>query len=264
MPAALRRSGAADGPGSRGGGRRVCHGAPATLPAPAGGGRCGCHGTAATAAGRAAARNRCRARATSASGQGWGRAGVGGWSSQTSAPVAGESDGPSPRPERPTGLLTSSGPARAATTCSPRASRRASSRPAGAEVVLAGTADRGEALSGVGGHGSRLRGQPVSPPPPARDCLTPGGRRPERGRCRRRCRALRVYREHPAAGTAATSSHFSTTVDTESPPASFTGRSCWRAQVRPGRTGTRGETARRRGPARRLGVTTARHAGARG
>ena len=29
----------------------------------------------------------------------------------------------------------------------------------------AGTADRGEALSG-GGHGSRLRGQPVSPPPP--------------------------------------------------------------------------------------------------
>ena len=81
-----------------------------------------------------------------ASGQGWGRAGVGGWSSQTSAPVAGESDGPSPRPERPTGLLTSSGPARAATTCSPRASRRASSRPAGAEVVPAGTADRGEAL----------------------------------------------------------------------------------------------------------------------
>ena len=42
-----------------------------------------------------------------------------------------------------------------------KASRRGSSRPAGAEVVPAGTTDRGEALSGVGGHGSRPRGQSV-------------------------------------------------------------------------------------------------------
>ena len=34
----------------------------------------------------------------------------GGWSSQTSAPVAGESDGPSPRPRDRLGCLTTSGP----------------------------------------------------------------------------------------------------------------------------------------------------------
>ena len=66
-----------------------------------------------------------------------------------------------PRPAR---RRTSSSPTSGSSTCSPRASRRGSSRPAGAEVVPAGTAG-GEALSGVGGHGSRLRGQTVSPPP---------------------------------------------------------------------------------------------------
>ena len=58
-----------------------------------------------------------------------------------------------PAAARPTGLLRSSAPRRAATTSSPRAFRRASSRPAAAEVVPPGTADRGEALSGGGGHG---------------------------------------------------------------------------------------------------------------
>ena len=67
-----------------------------------------------------------------------------------------------PRPAR---RRTLSSPTSGSSTCSPRASRRGSSRPAGAEVVPAGTADRGEALSGVGGHGSRLRGQSVSLPP---------------------------------------------------------------------------------------------------
>ena len=49
--------------------------------------------------------------------------------------------------------------------------------PGGAEVVPAGTADRGDALSGGGGYGSRLRGQPVSSPPPGFLCASSRSRR---------------------------------------------------------------------------------------
>ena len=133
-----------------------------------GGGRCGCHGTAAHGRrprGGAAARNRCSARATWASGQGWGRAAWGGLVEpgvEPRAPVVGESDGPSPRPRGRPGCRRA--PARAGRgdlqgrgpgTDSARRARRP--RPAGAEVVPAGTADRRDVLSGVGGHGSRLR-----------------------------------------------------------------------------------------------------------
>ena len=169
-----------------------------------GGGRCVCHGTPAPAAGAdgaeqarregelasgpvASARRRgtgaARGRPGRAARAGAERARAGrggGWSSPDVGPRRRRVRRPKPVAARPTGLLTSSGPARAATSCSPRTSRRASSRPAGAEVVLAGTADRGEALSGVGGHGSRLRGQPVSPPP-----------RPFRATTRRRARRRR-------------------------------------------------------------------------
>ena len=63
----------------------------------------------------------------------------------------------------------------AAMTCRPKALRRTASRPssrpssppAGAEVVPGGTVDRGDgAERRFGGHGPRLRGQSVSPPPP--------------------------------------------------------------------------------------------------
>ena len=66
--------------------------------------------------------------------------------------VAGGSDGPSRRPRVPTAFVDGLRPARAATTCRPRAwdsPARPSFPPAGAEAVSGGTADRGDALSGV-------------------------------------------------------------------------------------------------------------------
>ena len=100
--------------------------------------------------------------------RGWRRRLWGGWSSQAS-----------PRPRRRLARP-------AATTCRRRAwdRRRAAPvvPPAGAEVVPAGTADRGEALGGAGGHGPDCGGKSVSPPPPRS-----GGRarRPSRGRAGR-------------------------------------------------------------------------------
>ena len=140
------------GPGSRGGGRRGCHGH-------------GGHGRRTVRRGAARGRpgasrqaghpeRRCLSpRPWRANVRGWRRRLWGGWSSQAS-----------PRPRRRSGF------ARAATTCRRRArdGQRVSPvvPPAGAEVVPAGTADRGDALGGVvGGDGPRLRGQSVSPPP---------------------------------------------------------------------------------------------------
>ena len=113
-------------------------------------------GTAATADGRAAARNRCRARATWASGQGWGRAGVGRLVEPDVGPRRRRVRRPKPAAARPTGLLTSSGPARAATTCSRRASRRASSRSAGGERC---PNERGSGAGGRGAVGRDERGR---------------------------------------------------------------------------------------------------------
>ena len=111
------------------------------------GGRRGCHGTAATAAGRCGVvplegdlgerpgrspRTSVPVRPWRANVRGWRRRLWGGWSSQAS---------------------TRSRLARAATTCRRRAwhGQRVSPvvPPAGAEVVPAGTADRGDALGGV-------------------------------------------------------------------------------------------------------------------
>ena len=143
-------------------------------------------GRRATAAGRAATRNRNRRAATARSGadssgcprgaaaledEFWSvpsprcrRRGLSG-SPRPRTPLASRRRPQPATLPRPARRRTSSSPTSGSSTCSPRASRRGSSRPAGAEVVPAGTADRGEALSGVGGHGSRLRGQSVSPPP---------------------------------------------------------------------------------------------------
>ena len=71
----------------------------------------GCHGTAATAAGGAAARNRCRARATWASGQGWGRAGVGRLVEPDVGPRRRRVRRPKPAAARPTGLFDDLRPA---------------------------------------------------------------------------------------------------------------------------------------------------------
>ena len=73
-----------------------------------------------TAAGRAAARNPCSARATWASGQGWGRAAWGGLVEpgvEPRAPVVGESDGPSPVGRAADRVVDELRPARAAATC---------------------------------------------------------------------------------------------------------------------------------------------------
>ena len=121
-----------------------------------------------------AARNRCRARATRASGQGLVQSGVGRLveaKRRTAGNRRRRVRRPKPAAARPTGLSTSSGPRgprrpnKAKGLGRTARASRPSSRPAGAEVVPAGTADRRHALSGVGGHGSRLRGQPVDPPP---------------------------------------------------------------------------------------------------
>ena len=141
------------------------------------GGGAGCHGTAAHGRPRPpAARRRgtgaARGRPGRAARAGAERRGAG-WSSQASNRGRPSSASPTAqaRGRAADRVVDELRPARAAATCkaegpgtdSARRARRP--RPA-AEVVPAGTADRRDALSGVGGHGSRLRGQPVSSPPP--------------------------------------------------------------------------------------------------
>ena len=145
---------------------------PDAQPDELGGGRCGCHGTAATAAGRdgvvplegdlgrAASQaghpeRRCLSpRPWRANVRGWRRPLWGGWSSQASTRPrrCGESDGQA-RGRAAERVVDGLRLARAATTCRRRAwdRQRVSPAvpPAGAEVVPAGTADRGDALGGV-------------------------------------------------------------------------------------------------------------------
>ena len=154
------------GMSTHGGERRVCPTALqppphllTTLPVPAGSGRCGSHGMAATAAGRAAARN-----PVPHAGDLGERPRTGGQSGRGRAAV----ERPKPAAAPATGLSTSSGPrerrrptGRGRGTDSARRARRPlhparkSCRPV---PPIAGDAPSG------GGHGSRLRGQPVSPP----------------------------------------------------------------------------------------------------
>ena len=119
----------------------------------AGGGRCGCHGTAATAAGPGGGAARggpgraarpvtpnvgaCPPRPWRANVRSWRRRLWGGWSSQASTRPA-ASDSGSREPRRPARRRVWDG-------------QRVSPvvPPAGAEVVPAGTADRGDALGGV-------------------------------------------------------------------------------------------------------------------
>ena len=114
----------------------------------------------------AAARNRCRSRAAWASGQGWRRRSWGGWSNEASNAAARQRvRRAKPAAARPTAFSTVLRPARAAMTCRPRAwdGQRVAPffPPAGAEVVPAGTADRGEwAERRVGGHGPDCGGSP--------------------------------------------------------------------------------------------------------
>ena len=114
----------------------------------------------------AAARNRCRSRAAWASGQDRRRRSWGGWSSQASNAAARQAC-PTAKPAaaRPTAFSTVLRLARAAMTCRPRLwdGQRVAPvvPPAGAEVVPAGTVDRGDgAERRVGGHGPDCGGSP--------------------------------------------------------------------------------------------------------
>ena len=133
------------GMSTHGGERRVCPTALqppphllTTLPVPAGSGRCGSHGVAATAAGRAAARN-----PVPHAGDLGERPGLG-----AERAWAGSRRTAQARGRAGDGVVDELRPARAATTYRPRAwdgqrASRPSSPPSGAEVVPAGTADRG-------------------------------------------------------------------------------------------------------------------------
>ena len=171
----LRSAGGVDGgehggEALAGGGRRVCHVAPATSAPVDHASRTGADGASAMRRRprppEAAAWNRCRSRAAGASGQDRWRRSWGGWSSQASnrgrpsaCPTA------KPAAARPTAFSTVLRLARAAMTCRPRPwdGQRVAPvvPPAGAEVVPAGTVHRGDgAERRVGGHGPDCGGSP--------------------------------------------------------------------------------------------------------
>ena len=184
-----------------------------TLPAPAGGGRRGCHGHGGH--GRRTVRRGAARGRPGASGQAghperrclsprpW-RANVPGWRRRFGAAgrarrrrgrgVAAASDGQA-RGRAAERVVDGLRLARAATTCRRRAWDRQRVSPvvppAGAEVVAAGTADRGDALGGVSAVTvPDCGGQSVSPPSQlARGC---GGVQGERGSSARRGRCASV------------------------------------------------------------------------
>ena len=137
-----RRRATASGPGSRGGGRR------------------GCHGTAGRGPAEAAASPRTSARVPPA---------------VDAAARRGEPDGQA-RGRAADRVVDGLRPARAATTCRPRAwdgTARRSRRPASRRGSRAGRHRRSRrcAERRVGGHGPDCGGKSVSPPPPVFDAV---------------------------------------------------------------------------------------------